>query len=45
MAVGDMEMLPLLACEVMESWDLGGDGKGYLHLDPTDEYYLKLMRK
>lgn len=45
MAVGDMERLPLLARDVMESWDLGGDGKGYFHLEPTDEYYLKLMRK
>lgn len=40
-----MERLPMQLREVMESWDLGGDGKGYLHLEPTDEYYIKLMLK
>lgn len=43
--IGDMERLPLLTREVMESWDLGGDGKSYIHLEPTDKYYIKLMRK
>lgn len=44
-AVGDIERLPLQPREVMATWDLGGDGKCFLHLDPTDEYYIKFMRK
>ena len=40
-----MDRLPLLTREIMESWDLGGDGKGYFHFKPTDEYYIRLMRK
>lgn len=45
MAVGDIGKLPILTREVMESWVLGGDGKGYFHGVLTDEYYIRLMRK
>lgn len=42
-SVGKIELLPFLAREVMESWDLGGDGKGYIHADSMGS--AKMMRK
>lgn len=39
------ERIPYLTIEVMDTWDLGGDGKVYYHAEPTDEWYIKLMRK
>ena len=39
------EKLPLKNFEVMESWDLGGDGKGYFKGSPSEEWFVKLMRK
>lgn len=44
-SVGDYDKLPLTTIEVMSPWDLGGDGKGYHHGAPTDEWYIKMMRK
>lgn len=45
MGVGDIETLPLRTYEVMSPWDLGGDGKGYFHPKPEEEWYIRLMRK
>ena len=45
MRVGDYQLLPLRTFEVMSPWDLGGDGKAYQHGSPTDEWYIKMMRK
>lgn len=45
MSLGDFDKLPLLTIEVMNPWDLGGDGKGYFHGSPDDEWFIKLMRK
>lgn len=45
MRVGDYQSLPLRTFEVMSPWDLGGDFKGYQHGSPTDEWYIKMMRK
>ncbi len=42
---GQFEKLPYLTIEVMDTWELGGDGKAYYHARPTDEWYIKLMRK
>lgn len=39
------ERIPHLSIEVMDPWNLGGDGKVYFHADPSDEWYIKLMRK
>ena len=44
-SVGRLEQLPFLMREVMESWDLGGDGKGYVHADSSEEWFVKMMRK
>ena len=44
-SVGNYERLPLLPIEVMSSWDLGGDGKGYHHGEPTEGWFIKMMRK
>ena len=37
--------LPCRQWEIVRQWDLGGDGKCYFHGDPTEEWYVKLMRK
>ena len=37
--------LPYRQWEIVEPWDLGGDGKYYYRALPTDEWYIKLMRK
>lgn len=43
---GDYERLPVFTIEVMNPWDLGGDGKGYFHADdPHEEWFIRLMRK
>ena len=39
------ERIPHLSIEVMDPWNLGGDGKVYFHAGPSDEWYIKLMRK
>ena len=44
-AVGDMDNLPFLTREIMDTWDLGGDGKFFYHAEPSDEYFIRLMRK
>lgn len=44
-SVGNYERLPHLTIEVMSPWDLGGDGKGYHHEEPTEEWFIKMMRK
>ena len=41
----DYERLPYLPIEVMDPWNLGGDGKSYFHASPQDEFFIKLMRK
>jgi len=43
--VGEYERLPLLTIEIMSPWDLGGDGKGYHHGKPTEEWFIRMMRK
>ena len=45
MSVGDFHTLPLRTHEVMSPWNLGGDGKGYFHPQPEEEWYIRLMRK
>ena len=40
-----ISLTPLRTFEVMSPWDLGGDGKGYQQGSPTDEWYIKMMRK
>ena len=40
-----IERLPYKSIEIMDPWDLGGDGKCYYHGEPTDEWFIKLMRK
>ena len=46
MLLSNNEMkLPLRQIELTSPWDLGGDGKCYFHGDPTEEWYVKLMRK
>lgn len=37
--------LPWRQLEVMEQWDLGGDGKVYWGHYPQEEWYTRLMRK
>ena len=44
-SMGHLECLPYKSIEIMDPWDLGGDGKCYYHAEPTDEWYIKLMRK
>lgn len=44
-SVGKIDQLPYKSIEMMDPWDLGGDGKCYYHAKPTDERYIKLMRK
>lgn len=41
----DYERLPYFPIEVMETWNLGGDGKSYFHASPQDEWFIRLMRK
>ena len=43
--LGEFERLPFRTFEVMNPWDLSGDGKGYFHSRPEEEWYIKLMRK
>lgn len=47
MSIGacQLEKLPFRTIEVMDPWNLGGDGKTYYRADPTDKWYIKLMRK
>lgn len=42
---GMYDCLPIRQWEVVEQWDLGGDGKHYCGYAPTEEWYIKLMRK
>ena len=44
-STSQFEQLPYRTIEVMNPWDLGGDGKAYYHAEPTDEWFIKLMRK
>lgn len=41
------DSLPIRQIELVDPWDLGGDGKAkwYSLLNDDYEYYLKLMRK
>ena len=39
------ERLPCRQWEIVSQWDLGGDGKCYYRGDPTEEWFVKLMRK
>ena len=41
----DYGRLPYFPIEVMDTWNLGGDGKNYFHASPHDEYLIRLMRK
>jgi hypothetical protein len=42
---GRYETLPYRQHEIMNQWDLGGDGKAYWGHFPDREWYIKLMRK
>ena len=44
-SMGKYEHLPHQQIEVMDPWDLGGDGKFYYHANKTDGWYVKMMRK
>lgn len=39
------DRLPFRQWEIVNQWDLGGDGKYYCCPEPTEEWYIKLMRK
>lgn len=41
----DYERLPYSTIEVMDPWNLGGDGKSYFHASTQDEWLVRLMRK
>lgn len=43
--VGNYDRLPYRQLEIVEQWDLGGDGKCYWGEAPSEEWYIKLMRK
>lgn len=42
---GKYENLPYRQWEIVEQWDLGGDGKVYWGHFPSEEWYIHLMRK
>ena len=42
---GEYDLLPTRQWEIVEQWDLGGDGKHYCGHSPNEEWYIKLMRK
>ena len=39
------DILPNRQWEIVEQWDLGGDGKHYCGHHITEEWYIRLMRK
>ena len=39
------DVLPKRQWEIVEQWDLGGDGKQYFGHSPSENWYIKLMRK
>ena len=39
------QLLPLKSLEIMDTWDIGGDGKCFFGFYPEEEWYVKLMRK
>jgi len=41
----DLDKLPYRQREIVDQWDLGGDGKRYWFPEATEEWYIKLMRK
>lgn len=41
----DIDSLPLRQRDLTEPWDLGGDGKGYHHPEPNEEWFKRMMRK
>ncbi|MBQ3636108.1 MAG: hypothetical protein II951_10915 [Bacteroidales bacterium] len=41
----DSSLLPLKSFEVMNPWDLGGDGKAFFGFHPNELWFTKLMRK
>lgn len=42
---GHFERLPFQSIEIMDPWDLGGDGKCFWGFSPKEEWYRKEMRK
>lgn len=42
---GRYEYLPYRQWEIVEQWDLGGDGKVYWGHFPSEKWYIRLMRK
>ena len=42
---GIYERLPVRCIEVMDPWNLGGDGKLYFKPKPNEEWFVRLMRK
>ena len=43
--LGQYETLPMRQREVMNQWNLGGDGKHYYGYRPDEEWYRKAIRK
>lgn len=41
----NLDKLPYRQWEIVNQWNLGGDGKRYWFPEPTEEWYIKLMRK
>ena len=41
----EWDSIPVRQREVVDPWELGGDGKVYWYHAPDDEWYIKLMRK
>ena len=42
---GEYQDLPSKPFEIMDPWDLGGDGKTFFGFHPDEEWFVKLMRK
>ena len=43
--MNDIEGLPNRPMEIMDPWDLGGDGKRFWKIPPESEIYKRMMRK
>ena len=39
------DQFPFRQWEIVDQWDLGGDGKHYCGHFPDEEWYIKMMRK
>ena len=41
----DIDGLPTRPMEIMDPWDLGGDGKCYWRIPPDSDIFKRMMRK